>query len=170
MTPVSRSEAEDLVAQMQSVLARRNSSEGTSEIAFDVYVHLLMQHPADVVTEAVRQFIMEPRDDGSAWFPTPPEVEARCRLIASPRQALLRGLTSYRENSPEGVEAERLEIVFKRNFARAQALSLKIGPGPATDTGERGERIKAWEQAQEAVKTSREAWLEAKKAVIYSQL
>lgn len=165
MTPVSRSEAEDLVAQMQSVLARRNSSEGTAEVAFDVYVHVLMQHPADVVTEAVRQFIMEPRKDGSSWFPAPPELEARCRTLASPRQALLAGLTGYRIKSPEQIEAERLEQVYRRDFAKAQALSLKVGPGPATDTGARGERIAAWKEAQEAASAAREVWLDAEKAL-----
>ncbi len=165
MTPVSRSEAEDLISQMQSVLARRNASEGTAEVAFDVYVHVLMQHPADVVTEVVRQFIMEPRKDGSAWFPTPPEIEGRCRTLSSPRQALLNGLQGYRAKSPEQVECERLERVYQRHFAQAQALGFKVGAGPSTDTGPRGERIAAWKAAQDQAAVSREAWLQAQKAL-----
>ena len=169
MTPVSRSEAEDLIAQMQSVLARRNSSEGTAELAFDVYVHVLTQHPADVVTEVVRQFIMEPRKDGSSWFPAPPELEARCRLLASPRQALFMGLTGYRAKSPEQIEVERLEQVYRREFAKAQALSLKVGPGPAQDTGARGERIAAWKLAQDTAKAAKELWLSADRAYLESK-
>lgn len=165
MTPVSRSEAEDLISQMQSVLARRNISEGTAEVAFDVYVHLLMQHPADVVMEVVRQFIMEPRKDGSAWFPAPPEIEARCRTLAAPRQALLNGLQTYRAKSPEQIECDRLERVYQRHFAQAQALGMKVGAGPATDTGPRGQRLADWKAALDKAADSREDWLQSQKAL-----
>lgn len=165
-TPVSRDQAETMVAQMDAVLSRRNKSEGAISDVLDVFVNVLLSHPADVATEAVRFFTVEPRKDGkTAWFPTPPELEAHCRMLSADRVALRTGLRSWRPISEAQVEVDRLENVYRRLRSEASALETKIGPGPATDSGARGERIAAARLAGEKASEAKQAWMSAKKAL-----
>ena len=165
-TPLDRDHAERLVAQLQSVLARRSGSDETAEIAFDVYVHVLLKHPADVAMAVVETLCTEPRAKGAtAWFPTPPEIEALCRDMSADRVALRTGLRSWRPVSEAEAEVQRLEAAYSRLMAEANTLDRKVGPGPASDTGARGERIAAAKAGREKANEAKLAWLAAKKAV-----
>ena len=166
-TPLDRDHAERMVAQLHAVLARRNGSGETAEIAFDVYVHVLLKHPADIAKAVVETLCTEPRKDGgTAWFPTPPEVEAMCRDLSSDRIALRTALRSWKPIDPAQAEVERLEAVYRRLRSEASALETKIGPGPASDTGARGERIEAARLKAEEAAAAKKAWLEAQKTVL----
>jgi hypothetical protein len=163
MTPVTREQAEELVVQMQSVLARRAASEDTAEVAFDVYVHVFLQHPADVAIEATRRMTLEPRQKGAAWMPSPPELEALCRSLSSERRAMLFAAKAWIEPTVEVREVRWAENDWREAQAEARRLSDKVGPGPAQDTGERGERIAAWEAAVEKAGQLKLAYLAAQK-------
>lgn len=153
-----------MAAQMHSVLSRRNGSEDAAEVAFDVYVHVLLKHPADVASTVVERLCTEPRGKGkAAWLPTPPEIEAMCRELSSDRVALRTALRNWRPVSAERAEAERLETVYRRLLDEATAMTRKAGPGPATDTGERGERLEAARIAGEKANAAKQAWLAAEK-------
>lgn len=166
MTPLDREAAERLVAQMQSVLPRRNASEETAEVAFDVYVHVLLQHPADVATDAVRRLTTEPREKGeTAWMPSPPDLESFLREGSSGRSSMLLALRTWKEPHPDQAEVDRLEGAWRALRTEATALEKRIGPGPATDTGLRGERIAAWLAADELALEAKRSWLTARKAL-----
>jgi hypothetical protein len=162
MTSTSRSDAELMVAQMHTVLARRSNSQDSADMALDIYVHVLTQHPADIAKEVVRRFIMEPRANGS-WFPAPAEIEEACRNLSSPRESMLNAIRAWREPSADELEAKRLEGAYMAIQDRATRLGYKVGPGPAQDTGERGERIEGWKAALAEATKAKEAWLEAEK-------
>lgn len=163
MTPIDKREAESLIVQMQAVLPRRNSSEETAEVAFDVYVHCLTQCPADVAHEVARDYVMSPPKDGQTWFPSPPELMGRIEVLASPRKALLSSLYAWREPTEAEVRAESLRQVYRQKQSVATELGLKAGPGPMQDDGPRGERLKAWNEAVEAATIAKQDWLEADK-------
>lgn len=162
MTSTSRSDAELMVAQMHTVLARRSNSQDSADMALDIYVHVLTQHPADIAKEVVRRFIMEPRANGS-WFPAPAEIEDACRNLSSPRESMLNALRAWREPLADELEAKRLEGAYRALQDKATRLGYKVGPGPAQDTGERGERIVAWKDALAEATKAKEAWLEAER-------
>jgi len=158
LTPVSYEEAERLASQL-GILPRRNMSETTAETAFDVYIRMLMDHPADVATEVVRLYVTEPNADGGpTWFPSPPEVEARLRARSAFRKALLEAVLWWKEPPPRDEEADRLREAWAVLEDEAKRLNHKVGPGPITDTGARGERIAAWEAARDAAGQAREAY------------
>lgn len=163
MTAVDRDHAERLVSQMSAVLARRNASEETAGIAFDIFVNVLMQHPADVAVEAVRVFCTEPRDGKGAWMPSPPDVESACRTLSASRVALKRAIQGWSEPSDAERHAYALEGEWRRLQARATDLGHKVGPGPASDTGARGDRIAAWDAAVEEATEAKRSWQSALK-------
>lgn len=166
MTPVTRDQAEVLVSQMSAVLARRSSSEDSAEIAFDIYVSILCSHPADVATDVVRKLCTEPREDGkSAWLPSPPEIEGLCRAASASRTALVHALTFWREPSDDEKAVIRAEQKWRTLQTKATALGFKVGPGPATDTGDRGDRIAAHDAALAEAGAAKLAWLEAVKKI-----
>lgn len=164
MTPLDRDSAEKLIAQMDSVLPRQNKGSSGSELAADIYVNVLMQHPADVSMEVVRQFIMEPKD-AKSWFPTPSEIEGECRKLSDPRRTMLYAAKSWREPT----EAEKLEKELNDDYTAKnieyQRLSNKVGPGPAVDTGPRGEWIAAAYAAECVAGAAREKWIAAVRAL-----
>lgn len=162
MTSTSRSDAELMVAQMHTVLARRSNSQDSADMALDIYVHVLTQHPADIAKEVVRRFIMEPRANGS-WFPAPAEIEEACRNLSSPRESMLNALRAWREPSADEQEASELKATYRALQAKATNLGNKVGPGPAQDTGERGERIAAWEAVLAEATKAKSAWLDAER-------
>lgn len=165
-TPVTVEQAEQMVAQMDAVLSRRNKSESAISDVLDVFVNVLLSHPADVAVEAVRHFTVEPRKDGgTAWFPTPPELESHCRLLSEDRLALRTALRSWKPTDPAQDECDRLELAYRRLRMEASKLETKIGPGPALDTGARGERIEAARVAGEKARAAKQDWLEAQKAL-----
>lgn len=162
--PPSHEEAELMVSQLQQALARRASSEDAAEVGFDSYVHCLRRHPLDVAQAAVMELANEPRPgNAAAWFPTLPELEGVCRKYGRDREAMLEALRGWREPSPEAVEVRRLEQEWKALRQRASELSMKAGPGPATDTGPRGERLAAAREAEQQSIKAREAFLVAEK-------
>lgn len=156
-----------MMAQMDAVLSRRGGrDDGAAGVVMDVFVNVLMSHPADVAVEAVRFFTVEPRKDGAtAWFPTPPELEAHCRMLTSERLSLRTALRNWKPADPAQVECDRLELVYRRLRMEASALETKIGPGPATDTGARGERIEAARVASEKASSAKQEWMQAQKAI-----
>lgn len=166
-TPLTRDQAEQAMAQMDAVLSRRGGrDDDTATVVMDVFVNVLLSHPADVAVEAVRYFTFEPRKDGGvAWFPTPPELEAHCRVLSADRVALRTALRSWKPVSDAQAEVGRLEGEHRRLRAEASRLETKIGPGPATDTGARGERIEAASLASEKASAAKQAWIEAQKAL-----
>lgn len=170
-TPVTRDQAEQMMAQMDAVLSRRGGrDDGAATVVMDVFVNVLLSHPADVAVEAVRHFTVEPRRDGkTAWFPTPPELEAHCRLLTEDRQALRTALRNWKPASPAQIEADRLEAAYSLAMREATDLDRKVGPGPASDTGPRGERIEAAKAGREKVNAAKAAWIAAKKAVDAAQ-
>lgn len=154
-----------MVSQLQQVLARRASSEEAAEVGFDAYVHCLLRHPLDVARAAVMELANEPRTgNAAAWFPTLPELEGVCRKHGGDREAMLDGLRGWREPSPEVVEVCRLEQEWKALRQQATDLNTKVGPGPATDIGARGERLAAAYEAEQKAIAAREAYLTAVKA------
>jgi hypothetical protein len=162
--PPSHEEAELMVSQLQQALARRASSEDAAEVGFDAYVHCLRRHPLDVAQAAVMELANEPRPgNAAAWFPTLPELEGVCRKYGGDREAMLDALRGWREPSPEAVEVRRLEQEWKDLRQRASELNMKVGPGPATDTGPRGERLAAAREAEQQSMKAREAFLAAEK-------
>jgi hypothetical protein len=164
--PPSHEEAELMVSQLQQVLARRASSEEAAEVGFDAYVHCLRRHPLDVAQAAVMELANEPRvGNAAAWFPTLPELEGVCRKYGGDREAMLEGLRGWRAPKPELVEVRRLEQEWKALRQRASDLNMKVGPGPATDTGARGERLAAAYEAEQKSMAAREAYLAAEKAL-----
>lgn len=169
-TPVNREQAEHMMAQMDAVLSRRGGrDDGAATVVMDVFVNVLLSHPADVAVEAVRHFTVEPRKDGgTAWFPTPPELESHCRLLSEDRLALRTALRSWKPTDPAQAECDRLELAYRRLRMEASKLETKIGPGPATDTGARGERIEAARLASEKASAAKQAWLEAQKSQVHA--
>lgn len=166
LTGPSKHDAGKLVAQMQAVLARRNNDADGAEIAFDVYVHVLMKHPMDVAKAVVERLCTEPREGGAtAWMPDPTVIEGLCREAEQPRLSLLAGLKAWREPSPEQAEADRLKALYRDAQREATALEQKVGPGPATDDGPRGERIEAARLAQDRAAVAKLHWLNAQKRV-----
>lgn len=164
--PPSHEESELMVSQLQQVLARRASSEEAAEVGFDAYVHCLRRHPLDVAQAAVMELANEPRvGNAAAWFPTLPELEGVCRKYGGDREAMLEGLRGWSEPKPEMVEVRRLEQEWKALRQRASDLNMKVGPGPATDTGARGERLSAAHEAEQKSMAAREAYLAAEKAL-----
>lgn len=164
LTPLTRDQAEKLVAQMESVLPRQAKGAEGAELAFDVYVHVLMSHPADVAAEAVRRFVVEPRD-GKSWFPAPSEIEKICRTLSEPRKAMLNAVQMWREVSDEEKHVQALYAAYRAKNTIASQLETKTGPGPATDTGPRGERIAAAKSAREEAQKAKVEWIEAQKAI-----
>lgn len=163
-TPVSVEQAEQMVAQMDAVLSRRNKSEGAISDVLDVFINIIRSHPADVAVEAVRHFTVEPRRDGkAAWFPTPPELEAHCRALSSERHALRLALRNWKPISHEEAEVVRLEAAYDLAMREMTELERKVGPGPASDTGARGERIAAAARAREKTSEAKAAWIAANK-------
>lgn len=162
LTPPTHEDAELMVAQLQAALARRSSSQAASEVGYDMYVSCLRRHPADVVRATVAALALGPRKDGSVgWFPTLPELEGELRKRSADRMALLAGLRNWREPDPGAARVAALKAEWRRLQAVATDLSLKVGPGPAQDTGERGERIEKERVAQEAASAAKQAWLDA---------
>ncbi len=156
-----------MVSQLQQALSRRSSSEEASEVGLDLYVSVLRRHPLDVAQAAVLELATEPREGNkTAWFPTAPELEGVCRRYAQDRQAMLTGLKGYRAPDPRHIEVGRLHDVWRSLSIEATALGHKVGPGPAQDTGERGERITAWSEAVEKAAAAKMEWLAAEKALI----
>ena len=160
-TPPSREQAEDLIVQLQAGTARRANSDAIAEVGFDLYTHALMRHPFDVAREAVRGLVVEPKG-GTAWFPTVAELEGECRRLGSDRAAILGGLQAWREPDPAAVQVARLESVWRELRLKATELSNKVGPGPATDEGPRGERIRLADAAVAEATAAREAWVTAR--------
>lgn len=155
-----------MVSQMQQALARRASSEDAAEVGFDAYVHCLRRHPLDVAQAAVMEMANEPRPgNAAAWFPTLPELEGVCRKYGGDRAAMLDGLRGWHEPKPELVEVRRLEREWKSLQRRASELGLRAGPGPATDTGIRGENLAAAHEAGQKAVAARGAYLAAEKAL-----
>lgn len=164
-TPVTREQAEQMMAQMDAVLSRRGGrDDDAAGVVMDVFVNVLMSHPADVAVEAVRHFTVEPRRDGkAAWFPTPPELEAHCRALSSERHALRLALRNWKPISHEEAEVVRLEAAYDLAMREMTELERKVGPGPASDTGARGERIAAAARAREKTSEAKAAWIAANK-------
>jgi len=159
-TPLTREQAETMVAQMDAVLSRRGRGGDTAELAMDIYVGVLMSHPADVATETVRFFTVEPRKDGgTAWFPAPPELEAHCRKLSAERIALRSALQRWKPVHPVVAERNRLEEEYRKAMGRASGLRMMVGPGPVDDTGPRGERIAEAIKAEAEAGMAKEAWL-----------
>ena len=163
MTPVTRQNAEEMVAQLSAATAMRSESEEMNEVKLDLYVDCLLRHPADVAREAIRQFAVEPRK-GTAWFPTLPEVEHACRNLSGDRLSFLFGLKAWKEPDPQVEAVKALERDWRRLSTETTELLRKVGPGPAADEGPRGERIAAWKASEAAATAAREKWAEAKKA------
>ena len=164
LTPVSRQMAEEMIGQLTAATAMRSDSSEMNEVKLDLYVECLLRHPADVAIEAVRWFAMEPRA-GTAWFPTLPEVEKRCRDLSNDRLSFLNGLRGWREPDPQVERVKGLEAEWRRLRLAASELENKIGPGPASDDGPRGERIAAWRTAEALAVAAREEWANARKAL-----
>lgn len=165
-TPVLREQAETMVSQLHAVLARRGSNADEDEIAFDVYVHVLMQHPADISSAVVRHLCTAPRKDGkTAWFPTPPEIEAMCQNMVTGRLSLRTALRSWRPMTEGQKQEKALYEAYRAKNAIASELETKTGPGPATDTGPRGERIAAANAAREEAQKAKQEWVAFKKTI-----
>lgn len=161
MVPPTVDEAELMVSQLQQALARRSSSEEASEVGLDLYVSILRRHPVDVAQAAVLKLATEPRTaNGTAWFPTAPELEGLCRGYGQERAAMLAGLRAHRPPDARQIEAARLDDAWRALALRATELGHKVGPGPAQDIGARGERIAAHDEAVEAAAAAKRAWLE----------
>lgn len=164
LTPPTHETAELMVSQLQQALGRRSSSEEASEVGLDLYVSILRRHPVDVAKAAVLELATEPRPgNATAWFPTAPELEGVCRRYAQDRTAMLDGLKCYREPDPRQIEISRLHGVWRALAIEATALGHKVGPGPAKDEGERGERIAAWDAAVTKAGEAKQAWLTAQR-------
>ena len=163
MTPCTQKDAEDMIGQLSAATAMRTEDDGMSEVRLGLYVNCLMQHPADVAREAIRQFAMEPRK-GTAWFPTLPEVEQACRNLSGDRLSFLFSLKAWKEPDAQVEAVKALERDWRRIAHETTELLKKVGPGPATDDGPRGERIAAWKASEASATAAREKWAEAKKA------
>lgn len=131
-----------MIAQLTAATAQRAETGAMSEIKLDLYVDCLLRHPADVATAAIRMLAIEPRaDGGTAWFPTLSELEGLCRQFSGERLSMIQSLRNWREHGPVDPEKERLYGVWQAAVEAARIATRKVGPGPATDTGERGERL-----------------------------
>lgn len=162
----TQEQAETMIAQLNQALAQRPTTEDEAEVRLDVYVHCLRRHPLDVAQAAVMELANEPRPgNATAWFPTLPELEGVCRKYGGDREAMLEGLRGWHEPTPEFVEVRRLEAEWKRLRQHASELNMKVGPGPATDTGARGDRLAAANEAEQKSLEAREAYLTAEKAL-----
>lgn len=164
MTPVLRHEAETMIAQMSVATASRADDDDVSDLKLDMFVRCLMSHPADVAAAAVRRFSVEPRaDGGTAWFPTLPELEGACRQLSGDRLSMLQGLRSWSEPSAQAQEVARLYSAYVDLREQAREANNKVGAGPVTDTGPRGERIEAARLLNEKMIAAKEAWVTAQK-------
>jgi len=133
-----------MIAQLTAATAQRSETGAMSEIKLDLYVDCLLRHPADVATAAIRTFAIEPRADGGpSWFPTLSELEGLCRQLSGERMSMVQGLRNWSEPSPVDPEKQRLYDAWQWAVEVARVATRKVGPGPATDTGERGERLEA---------------------------
>lgn len=141
-TPVTKRVAETMIAQLTAATAQRAETGAMSEIKLDLYVDCLLRHPADVATAAIRTLAIEPRaHGGTAWFPTLSELEGLCRQFSGERLSMVQGLRNWREPEPIDLEKQRLYDAWQAAVETARYYTRKVGPGPATDTGERGERL-----------------------------
>lgn len=160
LTPPTFEQAEKLVAQL-ATLPRRNMSGDTAETAFHVYVRRLLDHPADVAFEVIRMLIEEPPKPGeTTWLPSPPELESMLRSRSSRRKAMLEDASNWQdyERTPPDEEQDRLYHAWGAAEAKVKHLDRKVGPGPVTDTGPRGERIAAWEAAKVECYAAKDAY------------
>lgn len=165
MTPVSRRTAETMIAQLSAATAIRSETGAMGEIKLDLYVDCLLRHPADIATAVVRAIATEPREGGgTAWFPTLAEIEGACRQLTNERLSMLNGLRSWSPPDPRQVEIESLHEKWVRLNETARSLNLKVGPGPATDTGERGEKIKMADEAHSLADSAKREWINAVRA------
>lgn len=166
LTPVSYEQAEKLASQL-STLPRRNMSVASAEEAFDLYVRRLLDHPADVACEVVRSLVEEPAPIGEkTWLPSPPELEAMLRNLSSFRKAALEAALYWTEPPARDEEAERLHEAWAIAEHEVKRANDKVGPGPITDTGPRGDRIAHWEAKKVEAAQARETYfahLEAKR-------
>ena len=154
-----------MIAQLSAATASRSETGAMGEIKLDLYVDCLLRHPADIATEVVRAIATEPREGGgTAWFPTLAEIEGACRQRTNERLSMLNGLRSWSEPDPRQAEIERLHESWVVLNEKARNLNIKVGPGPATDTGERGERIRLADEAQSLSDQAKRAWIDAVRA------
>lgn len=164
MTAVTRRQAETLIAQLTAATATRAQTGAMNEVKLDLFVDCLLRHPADVATAAIRTLATEPRENGgTAWFPTLPELEGLCRQLSGDRLSMLQGLKSWSEPSAQAQEVARLYSAYVDLRERAREANNKVGPGPASDTGARGDRIAAALALTVEMVAAKEAWLKARK-------
>lgn len=164
MTTVTRRQAETLIAQLTAATATRAQTGAMNEVKLDLFVDCLLRHPADVATAAIRTLATEPRENGgTAWFPTLPELEGLCRQLSGDRLSMLQGLKSWSEPDPQAQELARLRGQYEELREKVREANNKVGPGPASDIGPRGERIAAAKVLADEMMAAHEAWFAATK-------
>lgn len=68
---------------------------------------------------------------------------------------MIQGLRQWSEPKQADPEQERLYMVWRSAVVAARLATRKAGPGPATDTGERGERLEAERLALDEVERAK---------------
>lgn len=160
MTKTPLAKAQELVVILHTATASRAEDEAGLSVKMNVYASALMELPLDVAIQTVTDL-----SRSAKWFPTVSEITEYGKALANPREALLVSLKRWKPVSADQAEAERLDGEYRKLRAEASRLETKIGPGPATDTGARGERIEAARLASEKASAAKQAWLTAQKAV-----
>lgn len=161
---MTQRQAETLIAQLTAATATRGQTGAMKEVKLDLFVDCLLRHPADVATAAIRTLATEPRENGgTAWFPTLPELEGLCRQLSGDRLSMLQGLKSWNEPSAQAQEVARLYSAYVDLREQTREANNKVGAGPVTDTGPRGERIEAARLLNEKMIAAKEAWVTAQK-------
>lgn len=160
MTKTPLAKAQELVVMLHTATASRAEDEAGLSVKMNVYAMALMELPLDVAIQTVTDL-----SRSAKWFPTVSEIAEHGKVLANPREALLVSLKRWKPASPAEIEADRLEAAYSQAMSEATALDRKVGPGPASDTGPRGERIEAARAGREKVNAAKAAWIAAKKAV-----
>ena len=161
MTRTPLDKAQELIVMLHTATASRAEDEVGLSVKMNVYASALTDLPLDVAIQTVTDL-----SKSSKWFPTLSELVDYGRALANPREALLVSLKRWKPIDPAQAEVERLEAVYRRLRSESSALETKIGPGPASDTGARGERIEAARLKAEEAAAAKKAWLEAQKTVL----
>lgn len=160
MTRTPFAKAQELIVMLHTSTASRQEDDVGLAVKMNVYASALMDLPLDVAVKTINDLIKS-----SKWFPTVSEIIEHGRAMVNPREALLVSLKRWKPTDPAQAECDRLELAYRRLRMEASALETRIGPGPATDDGPRGERIEAARLAAEKASEAKTAWLTAQKAV-----
>lgn len=154
MTRCPVDKAEELVVMLNVSTASRAEDTAGIAVKMAVYAQALSAMPLDVAKETVKHFA-----ENGKWFPTVSELVAHGKTLINSREAMLCSLKSWKVIPDRQKQENALYEAYRAKNRLASELETKTGPGPATDTGPRGERIAAAKSAREEAQKAKQEWM-----------